>query len=144
MNLLTKTWAQSCWKIGHIYCTYGYASVMIESKSGKMSVLDTFCVWGGGWGVEGGWMPLPTRPQQYCDPASLVLTVQVFRKSCLVVQITVLVVVVRLSTLMTYLWSTIHLLCRSVLHSGETDSDFKIVELPRYWGWLRPRSLPVI
>ena len=29
-------------------------------------------VWGGGWGVDGGWMPLPTRPQRYCDPASLV------------------------------------------------------------------------
>ena len=27
----------------------------------------------GSWGVDGGWMPLPTRPQQYCDPASLVL-----------------------------------------------------------------------
>ena len=23
------------------------------------------------WGVDGGWMPLPTHPQQYCDPASL-------------------------------------------------------------------------
>jgi len=22
--------------------------------------------------VEGGWLPLPTRPQRYCDPASLV------------------------------------------------------------------------
>ena len=31
------------------------------------------CVWDGGWGVDGGWMPLPTRPQRYCDPASLVL-----------------------------------------------------------------------
>ena len=32
---------------------------------------------GGGWGWDwveaGGWMPLPTRPQRYCDPASLVL-----------------------------------------------------------------------
>ena len=30
--------------------------------------------WMLGWelGVDGGWMPLPTRPQQYCDPASLV------------------------------------------------------------------------
>ena len=28
----------------------------------------------GAWGVDGGWMPLPTRPQHYCDPASLVLT----------------------------------------------------------------------
>ena len=26
----------------------------------------------GGWGEAGSWMPLPTRPQQYCDPASLV------------------------------------------------------------------------
>ena len=30
------------------------------------------CVWSGVWGVDGGWMPLPTRPQRYCDPASLV------------------------------------------------------------------------
>ena len=26
-----------------------------------------------GWGMDGGWMPLPTHPQRYCDPASLVL-----------------------------------------------------------------------
>ena len=26
----------------------------------------------GGWGVNGGWMPLPTHPQRYRDPASLV------------------------------------------------------------------------
>ena len=42
----------------------------------KTSVLDVFlgrCVGGGAWGVDWGWMPLPTRPQQYCDPASLVL-----------------------------------------------------------------------
>ena len=25
-----------------------------------------------GLGVDGGWMPVPTRPQQYCDSASLV------------------------------------------------------------------------
>ena len=41
-----------------------------------MRILDTFCVclcvWDGGWGVDWGWMPLPTRPQRYCDPASLV------------------------------------------------------------------------
>ena len=44
-------------------------------KSRKMSVLDTFCAClsvGVGWGVDGGWMPLPTRLQRYCDPASLV------------------------------------------------------------------------
>ena len=28
-----------------------------------------------GWGVDGGWMPLPTRPQRFCDPASLVVLV---------------------------------------------------------------------
>ena len=28
-------------------------------------------VWGA-WGMDGGWMPLPTRLQRYCDPASLV------------------------------------------------------------------------
>ena len=41
-----------------------------KSKRGKTSILDGFCVWM--WGVGGGWTPLPTRPQQYCDPASLV------------------------------------------------------------------------
>ena len=25
------------------------------------------------WGVDGGWMPLPTRPQQYCGLTSLVI-----------------------------------------------------------------------
>ena len=41
-----------------------------ESKSGKTSVLEAFCVlsvleWGlgGAFGVDGGWLPLPTRPQ---------------------------------------------------------------------------------
>ena len=33
------------------------------------------CVRGEDWGLVGGWRPLPTRPQQYCDPASLVQTV---------------------------------------------------------------------
>ena len=50
---------------------------MIESKSGKTSVLNTFCVClcveGEDWGLDKGWMPLPTCPQRYCDPASLVL-----------------------------------------------------------------------
>ena len=26
---------------------------------------------GGALGVDGGWLPPPTRPQRYCDPASL-------------------------------------------------------------------------
>ena len=44
-----------------------------ESKSKKTSVLDAFCAceWRT-WGVDGALMPLPTRPQRYCDPASLV------------------------------------------------------------------------
>ena len=46
-------------------------SVMIESKSGKTSVLDPFCVClcgrGMGLGLEGGWRLLPTCPQRYCD-----------------------------------------------------------------------------
>ena len=31
-----------------------------------------------GLGVDGGWMPLPTRPQQYCDPVSLVVIKQLY------------------------------------------------------------------
>ena len=44
------------WKNERFRCFFGYV-----------------CWWGGAWGVDGGWMPLPTRPQRYCDPASLVL-----------------------------------------------------------------------
>ena len=52
-----------------------------ESKSAKTSILDAFCVceWGSR-GVDEGWMPLPTRPQRYCDPASLVLRSKDFAK----------------------------------------------------------------
>ena len=44
--------------------------MVIELKSGKTSAFDTFylCL----SVVDGGWMPLPTLPQRYCDPASLV------------------------------------------------------------------------
>ena len=35
-----------------------------------VSVLEW--VLGGVLSVDGGWLPLPTRPQRYCDPASLV------------------------------------------------------------------------
>ena len=34
---------------------------------------------GGALGVDGGWLPLPTRPQRYCDPASLVLFIPVIK-----------------------------------------------------------------
>ena len=34
---------------------------------------------GGALGVDGGWqLPLPTRPQRYCDPASLVFSIFLF------------------------------------------------------------------
>ena len=35
-----------------------------------MSVLEGGL--GGALGMDGGWLPLPTRLQRYCDPASLV------------------------------------------------------------------------
>ena len=39
-----------------------------------MSILETICVClCVGWSVDGGRMPLPTRPQRYCDPASFVI-----------------------------------------------------------------------
>ena len=48
----------------------------------KMSILKLFVyvsvlerVLSGVLGVDGGWMPLPNRPQRYCDPASLVFLV---------------------------------------------------------------------
>ena len=57
-------------------------SVVIESKSVKMRIYDAALLqsWlsvfvnehGVGEGMDGGWMPLPTRSQRYCDPASLV------------------------------------------------------------------------
>ena len=57
-------------------------SVVIELKSGKISVLEAFCVCvcvlergiGGALGVDERLLPLPTRPQRYCDPASLVFS----------------------------------------------------------------------
>ena len=58
-----------CWSVNLLVDQY-------KSKSGKMSVFLLFfvyvCVHVGYWGVDGGWTPLPTRPQRYCDPASLV------------------------------------------------------------------------
>ena len=47
-----------------------------EWKSGITSIFEYFlrmfeCVWES-WAVGGGWMPLRTRPQRYCDSASLV------------------------------------------------------------------------
>ena len=58
-------------------------SVIIESKSVKTRIYNAavmiVCVCvsehGVGEGMDGGCMPLPTHPQQFCDPASLVLFV---------------------------------------------------------------------
>ena len=37
------------------------------------TIVILICVWGkGGWVLERGWTPLPTNPQRYGDPASLV------------------------------------------------------------------------
>ena len=51
-------------------------SMVIKLKSDETSFLKYFtsvCVCGNrGRVVDGGWMPLPSRPQPYCDPASLV------------------------------------------------------------------------
>ena len=46
-------------------------SIMIELKSGKTIVFDTYCVF---LCIDGEWMPLPACPQRYCYPASVVLT----------------------------------------------------------------------
>ena len=40
------------------------------------------CVWEGGLGVDGGWLPLPTRPQLYCDLASLVSCGHATQRHC--------------------------------------------------------------
>ena len=44
-----------------------------ETQRLCLSVFVSKC--GVGEGVDEGWMPLPTRPQRYCDPASLVISV---------------------------------------------------------------------
>ena len=36
-----------------------------------MFVFLVMCVGGEAWGVDGGWMPLPTHPQQLCNPCHL-------------------------------------------------------------------------
>ena len=55
-------------------------SVSTSQKVGKRAFQKLFVYvsvleggLGGALGVDGGWLPLPTRPQRYCDPASLVL-----------------------------------------------------------------------
>ena len=49
-------------------------NLIVKISDSKVPVV-CLCVGGmlgGDLGVDGGWMPLPTRPQQYCDPASRV------------------------------------------------------------------------
>ena len=75
----TQFYKRLCPSIGPSFSYSICWSMMIESKSVKMCNYDAtvmiFCAcklaWGGE-GMDGGSMPLPTHPQQYCDPASLV------------------------------------------------------------------------
>ena len=58
-------------------------SVRLELKMQETRIYDAavviecvwvyVSVWEGGWNEAGGWLPLPTHPQQYSDPASLVI-----------------------------------------------------------------------
>ena len=61
--------------------TRGLATVrrFVRPSIGPL-VFEAFLRWGRG--VDGSWMPLPTRPQRYCDPASLVLNVERFLHYC--------------------------------------------------------------
>ena len=59
-----------------------------QVESGKTSVLEGICVYISverGLGVDGGWLPLPTRPQRYRDLASLVsfCVLSIFPHFCL-------------------------------------------------------------
>ena len=49
-----------------------------NSPSVTYALLD-ICVWRGlfrgGWGEDGGWMPLPKRPRRYCDPCLFVWSI---------------------------------------------------------------------
>ena len=49
--------------------------MVIELKSAKMPICDWLSVCGVGVGVDGGFMPLPTRLQRYCNHASLVVII---------------------------------------------------------------------
>ena len=51
---------------------------MYVSMGGILSILGGGL--GGPLGVDGGWLLLPTRPQ-YCDPASLVVLIVLYRVS---------------------------------------------------------------
>ena len=51
----------------------------VKGEKSKATQLDTLlglcvmCICVGVWSVDGGWKPLPNRPQRYCEPASLVV-----------------------------------------------------------------------
>ena len=47
-----------------------------------MSVLE------GGLGVDGGWLPLPTRPQRYCDTAFSLIRLTTVEHHCIAHQVT--------------------------------------------------------
>ena len=66
-----------CLSVGPSVCRSVRPLVRVyEWKSWKRSVLDMFCLSlsiNGALGMYRCWTPLPTRPQRYCDPASLVI-----------------------------------------------------------------------
>ena len=89
----TELYKRSCLSVGpwvrrsvgpSVRRSVGHAPVVtLESKTRKNAAVGIVYVWvcwreagtgvgEWGWGEAGGWMPLPTRPQRYCDPASLV------------------------------------------------------------------------
>ena len=57
-------------------------SQKVEKQTFWMILWVYMLVGGGALGVDGGWMPLPTCPQQYCDPASLVFSMPDQNKVC--------------------------------------------------------------
>ena len=52
------------------------------------------CVWEAAFGVDGGWTPLPTRAQRYCNPASLVPSLPIYKEG---VSLTSFYICIRLS-----------------------------------------------
>ena len=71
----TQLYIKLCPSVGPLVHWSIGLSVVIKLKSGETSLLNS-CLYGSkGCSVDGGWMPLPTRPQRYCDPASLVFYV---------------------------------------------------------------------
>ena len=59
--------------VGPLVHWYVNTSRKVRKRMFKMHLVY-LCVGVGGLGVDGDWMPLPTRPRRYCNPASLVIS----------------------------------------------------------------------